>query len=796
MNASWLYVAILYAGAIFVARRAGADIRPRIALLFYLLTLLFLWRPLTGPYINVEVDYYKTVPPWAYILRHQHVENPQMNDVFFQMTPWAHQVRESWRSLEVPLWNDLAGSGYPLLANAQSQALSPYRILALPLSLGHAMTAEAAMKILLATTFAFLFCRRRRYSEIAAAIGAVSCGFTLYIVVWLHFAHATTASFLPAIFYFVDAFAERVTLPRFAVAAVTWCFTLFGGHPETAAHIFFLALLYVLWHVLLDRKRALRFVGALCGALAVAALLAAPLLLPFFEALPRSLRYHTVRAENDVPHTGLPAARVLLQPHFFGQVPFEKSWGTAEAESMTGYSGILAVAGFFALLAHVVMTRSWRSHEFFFVCASFFVLGVIFQWPGISDLFHQLFPMAANARVRLLLGFLLAIQAAAAVDLAMRGRTLPLLIGSLTAALLLGAMFFTADFQIDYRRDTAVISLLSPMAVLLATLLLNSARTRAAGAVLLVAFVTADLFAAGRGWNPSISNRMLYPRTGMIRAAMDLRAKENHFRVAGYGAAVFPNLTAIYDLPDIRVHDPMANERYMRVLAAISPAYDPTNYFAQWFDLDTNLLDYLGVKYLLADPRFDLARHERWRSIYDGRDGTIFENRQVLPRFFTVRNVILQFDKRLFWERMKTHQDWAQTALLDNLRVENDQVARELLQPRPADAPEATSRVTFVSPTEYRLRVAAPRYTLVVSSVPFWPGWKIARNGEPLKPIRVNYAFLGFIVPAGESDVRVAYEPWTFRAGVAIAIATLVALLSLRIRRGGGRPSPARRPRS
>ena len=40
------------------------------------------------------------------------------------------------------------------------------------------MTAEAAMKILIALTFAFLFCRGRGYSELASVAGAVIFGFS------------------------------------------------------------------------------------------------------------------------------------------------------------------------------------------------------------------------------------------------------------------------------------------------------------------------------------------------------------------------------------------------------------------------------------------------------------------------------------------------------------------------------------------------------------------------------------------------------------------------------------------
>ena len=55
-----------------------------------------------------------------------------------------------------------------------------------------------------------------------------------------------------------------------------------------------------------------------------------------------------------------------------------------------------------------------------------------------------------------------------------------------------------------------------------------------------------------------------YPETGAIRF---LRSQPGPFRVAGVGGSLFPNTGAMFGLDDIRRHDPMASEEYMRMLA-------------------------------------------------------------------------------------------------------------------------------------------------------------------------------------------------------------------------------------
>jgi uncharacterized membrane protein YfhO len=170
--------------------------------------------------------------------------------------------------------------------------------------------------------------------------------------------------------------------------------------------------------------------------------------------------------------------------------------------------------------------------------------------------------------------------------------------------------------------------------------------------------------------------------------------------------------------------------------------------------------------------------------VYDGRDGRIFENTTVLPRFYTVRNVILEFNNDRFLQRLKSHVEWPNTAILKNLPVENDQMRLDMLAPRPLDSPNATMSIVSSRANNATLRVIAPRYTLVVSSIPWWPGWKITRNGERVEPIRVNGSFLGFAVPKGTYDVRVWYSPITFWAGVWLSLATAVALAVLLLRHG------------
>jgi hypothetical protein len=789
MNFTWLYVALLYAAAVWIARRRGAAFPWRIAALFYALVLIFLWHPMTGEYVNLPVDIVQQLPPWSAMVRDHRVANFELNDIVMQIVPWAHQVREAWKSMHFPLWNAMSGSGYPLLANGQSSGLSPIRLLALPLPLGYAFTAEAAMKMLIAMSFMFAFCRRR-WSELASAFGAIAFGFCTFVQTWLHFPLVTVGVFIPAALLTLELLVERPTWFRFVGSVSVWSAMLLGGHPETAAHVFFFCALYAVWlWIAQTRVSVLQRIAMFVISVGVAAVIASPFLAPFIESLHKSKRYQELQVHPNAIgyYSDFPSAVILFQPHFYGHVPFEKAWGPEVAESITGFAGILGIAGWFGLLIRAIVQRRWRGRELFLVIASLLVLGVVLAWPGISNLFQLIFALAANARLRLLLCWLIAAMAAAIIDVTLRERPAYLLAGLAFASAMLLYLMVKMPFPDAVKKDTAMIAILPSLTVVALSLLFAlPSRVRAYAGMIVLAGAIAELWSASSGWNPVLPLKRSYPTTPLIDR-LTLIAKTTPpsapFRVVGLGPAFFPNVQAMYGFEDIRAHDPMANGRYLGVLRVVTD-YKPDNYFAKWENVETRFLDFLNVKYLITSKGVPMTDTQRYRLIYDGKDGRIFQNGDVLPRFYAARNVVLEFKGDYFARRLQAQTDWAHTGVVKNLPVESDRMRQDLLAPRPLSAPEASVNIVDSSGTDYRRHIHAPRWTLVVSSVPFWPGWHIRTPGRFVAPLSVNGAFLGFTIPPGDHDVHVFYMPVSFYAGLAASLITIAALIlvSMRVR--------------
>jgi hypothetical protein len=783
-NATWIYVGALYAIAIACARRWNPALRDqltwRAGAFFYVLVLIYLFRPMTGPYVNVPVDFINILPPWGNWGHRHLLTNSEMNDLAMQIVPWAHQAREAWRSLHFPIWNPLAGCGYPLLANGQSSAMSPLRLLALPLPLGYAMTAEAAMKLLIALTSMYLLCRRR-YDELPSAIGAISFAFCTFVSTWLHFPIVTVAVWLPAAFLAIELLLERCTYKRFVFAVVVWTAMLYGGHPETVTHVTFFGGLFALWIAFVERplprRDAIRALALTAAAIFVAALLAAPFIATFAETVKKSRRFQElqVHANEEAPFSDLPSAIATFEPNFYGHAPYEKPYGPANAESITGFAGILGIASWFALLFRTIAQRRFRTREFFLVVLALITLGIVFNWPVISSLFHFIFRLAANARLRLLLCLIAAAMTAAALDIARRERAIHFLLGVMTAAAILLYFMRTFPFMTAPPKDTAMIAILPSIIVLaLAALFVLPVRARHLATMLVGAAIIAELWSASEGWNPVLPVEAMYPVTPLIATLQRLQAatpRNDPFRIVGIGAALFPNAQAMYGLADIRTHDPMAFGRYLGVVRLVTNLEN--EYFAKWQNLDTPLLNYLNVRYVIGDRSLDPKDRQRYQLLYDGRDGRIFENREARPRFFAAHNIVLSFTHERFAQTLTEH-DFSKETVVNILPVDSDRMRQDLLAPKG----DPVVQIVEAGDTDYRLRIRSQRHALIVSSLTWWPGWRVSRNGQRIEPQPVNGAFLGFKIPPGNWDVRVDYFPASFYGGLAGAIVTLIALIS------------------
>ncbi len=605
VNLSWLLVSLLYILGVALARRRGADLPLRVAALFFVLVFGFLWRPLTQQVVIVPADVLKLVEPWTTIqppVTKFEVSNLNLHDVPMQIVPWMHQVRESWRRGEVPLWNASAGCGYPLMANGQSTPFSPFVLLTLPLPIGYAITAQAALKLLLALVLTYLFCRRR-WSLPASTIAAIAYGFSTWMLVWLQFPIATAAALLPGVTLAIELLIEG---KAFAFPIFVFVVTVVSGHPETVYNLGLIAALHGLW---IANVRGLLRVVAAC---ALAACIAAPYLVPFAEAVTRSQRFVEMGAPRNIatPFSDKPSATLLLSPRFFGEVPVVQAWGPAVLESVCGFAGVFALASIVAAAIFVVRRREWRSIETLYVLGAVLCFGIVLNWRWLTEGFHAIAGLAPAMRMRLGICWFASILIAPVIDRTKREGAGPLVAGALAVAGMMLWLMRTTWFPSEQQRVTALLSFVPSIGVLVAIVL---AAVRRELLVVAGALTFIELSLTMTRWNPTLPARELNPRLPLIAKLEQLNGLH---RFVGMGGQVYPGTNALFGLEDVRVHDPMASTRYVEYLAK-NAGWNPADYYAKWQDPESPLLDRLNVKYVVT------------------ADGRVVENPGVRERFYS-----------------------------------------------------------------------------------------------------------------------------------------------------------------
>jgi hypothetical protein len=707
---------------------------PRVPLLVCsLLPIVFLLSGFTGDTTPIPVDHVRTLTPWR-APGPVTVRNPNLIDVALQIAPWRAAVREAWAAGEWPHRNRWNACGGPLAANGQSAAYSPFTLLSLALPLGRAFTLQGALKLLLALSGTWLWLSEMRVSRGAALLGAIAFAFSLSITPWLFFPIASVVCLWPWALFAGERLPSGKAMDRRAFALLTGVFLLWAleGHVESAVSG---AALLLLW--LLVRPDARRRIGRVFAAGVVAVGISAFALLPHALAILASERFALAAR---FPERGFwPAGLVtIFFPRVFGDSvdsPMISGRAGPFPEMALGYFGIVA----WACVLLVLRPGSPRRREELALAIPAVVgLAVaIGLWP-FGTIVEHVPLLRLMSPLRFLSWLAICGSALAAFELDRLRADLPRLRSARLWPAFTGAALAALALAVDriFRdRHAAAGGLASQrealflvLAALAVFALAGALRPGTSGRALVAAVAavtTVELFVQGERLTRFGPPGELAPDTPLLRF---LRDRPGPFRVVGQGTALFPGSNVLARLEDVRTHDPAERRDYVEFLDRTA-GYRPTDYFKRIANLNAPSLDFLNVKYLIAAPG-RASPGPKWRPVYSGADGTLFENTGVMPRVVGPAAI----------------SEYVETA---------DTVSFRASVPGGAAAP-------------------------VVASLANDGGWT-ARDeaGRRIPTRRANGPFLGLLLPPGDHRVHLRYVAPGFREGAMLSGATLVAAAGL-----------------
>ncbi len=771
MAAALVYAAVA-AALLAAAHRWVRPLSRAAAAALVVLPLLFTGRALLTGRVYGPIDLAYSAPP----LRPYHSDfgvpalahNGALSDVYCAIIPWQAAVRRAWSEGEWPLSNPSALCGDLLAGAAQAAPYHPIHlaglVLPLPASLGYAATAT----LLLAGLGMFLFSRDLGCRESAALIGAAGWMWCDYMAWWLLWPLAPAVAALPLVLLGVRRVVEDPRPRSALLLAGALALALLGGHPESAAHV---AGLGILWGVAaLAARRPRRWLRPLIAALAgglLALLVCAVYLLPILDALDQSAErrwragaYAT--ADRSVPwHEVGPRALHSVMPFAFGR----PGWGSESLAALRmepggGYAGSLLLP----LAAWGVGASRCRARWLLLAIA---LLGVLAgaATPGVADLLARIPPYDLAINERLAFAFAFGVTALAALGVealaagAAAGPRRAFVYGFLALGALLAVVLPRAGAALE-PSQLARYPLLYLVPLGAAAALVGPRVGRWTAPVLII------LLAVQRGGEsgaiyPVYAARAFYPEVAPLTA---LPRGGEPYRVVGLGYTLVPNMATIWGLDDPRGYQPLTLGR----LLATYPLWSER--IPLWFNmvarLDRPFLSFLNVRYALA--RASDVTPADWPVVAEARNMKLVENPRVLARAFVPPRV-----RRGGSARRVRREIWQETDFGQRTWIE---VPGERPQPIRGYA-NGPGRVEIRRDgSGYRLEAEMERRGYVVTSIAAWRGWRAVVAGRELPLAYANHAFVAFSLPVGRHEVRLRYLPASFVWGRAITFASLAGL--------------------
>jgi hypothetical protein len=778
LRAGWLLLA--YAGValglLWLLSACVERISPRLRLGLLLLPLCFTGSAILQGKVYAPADLaFRSLPLAAH--REElgiDATNPVLSDVHQIVIPWRAEVYRALRSGRWPLWSSSSACGEPLAGSAQPAAYAVPVLAGLLVPLRDSFALTASLLFLLAAASGFVYARALGCREETAWLGGAAWAMSNFLVFWGGWPHSLTVLWLPLLLVAVDRVVAVPSWRSSVLLALVLSQVVLGGHTETALHVVAVGAAVGVWKV--ARAPGAMRLGAVSHSLlggAIAVGLTAFYLLPHVDVVLQSQRWALREASHAAMHTGDwgYAWRALvadLYPFFHGFASSQTAsyrppfWIVGSSSYVGSVLLPLAIWG-------AVRGRSPERGPLLGLLAAGLVLGaktpLFFPALGLVPLFRH----ALNERLVFLAAFATCMLAALGLEAAWRAtawRPLARLAGGVTLAYLLGCLALLPAMRAGGLPD-GMIALHATLAVVplaLSVMCYRLRRAASVGMALLAALLLVQRVGEMGRFYQSVDERVFYPEVAPLDA---LPHDGSSYRVVALGSTFLPNDATMYGLEDARGYNGVYHHRF----SATWPLWTAPE-LGYWYlsigQLERPFLSFLNVRYALQPETLPVPAG--WQSVTVGSDTRLLHNPAALNRAFVPPRLRLAGDRDRDLAWLRSRADFRRTVLLEPLDGGADL--------RSGVVTNGRGRVLAIrrAGTEYRLEMAMEETGWVVLSETHWRGWRARTGGRELPLGYAHHAFLAFEVPAGRHEVEVFYRPRSFEIGLALLVATIVAL--------------------
>ncbi|HZQ09381.1 MAG TPA: YfhO family protein, partial [Anaerolineae bacterium] len=660
------------------------------------------------------------------------------------------------------------------------------------LSVLHFFIAGAGMYALL--RFAPLTLDNHPLNRVACLAGAVAFAFSdLFITHFGNLNLIASAAWLPLIFLFFMRAVDANKTSLFGKSGLTYALltgivlaiSFFAGHVQPFLFIVLALALYAGYSSALQRAAWQRIARLLGIALAVGAGLSAITLLPALELTRLSVR--SAFTYQDAAQFSLPPLELvgILVPGFFGRGP-ENAWGPWSRVEV-GYIGVfpLTLAVFALILRRNVKTL-------FF--ASLALVGLLLALGGYAILHGWLFQfvpgfgqLRAPARFVFLFDFGLTVLAGIGVDalvspmsqvlrdqfrhIVRNSAWIAFAFALVSGALALGILILgqgqdPALFQriANAANALAFFILLLAFSFALLIVLARDWLSNRLWSFLALALIFFDLFSLGAYVDVGTSDPTLgYQRADIVdflRANNGLARIDSRTDVEGVWR---PDTGLLYGLQDVYGDNPLVLN-------------DFATYWERLGGRSSYLYRMLNVNHILVRRGTPLPSN--FTKVFDGSGSiSIFQNNCNDPRAWVVYNARVNNDLNTILDSLQGDCQTIDSSVPDEIIIlVSGNGAQELQQNNFVRSDPFT--ITGYAPNEIVGNANARADGYVFFSEVYVPGWRAFVDGQEVPVVRANYLFRAVPITAGTHQVRLIYDPLSFKLGAIISGLTLFIVVA------------------
>jgi len=738
--------------------------------------------------------------------------------------PFHKVTLDQLKSFNIPLWNPYAFSGHPHLADFQTAVFYPLNVFGFFLGQVTFWHLLRITPTILAAFFTYLFLSNLKLSKLASLFGAITFGFSPFILTWGEEVVMSPHSiiWLPLILFSIDRYLIGGNKKFLVLISLSLAASFFGGYMQTTIYLLIFVCVYLVFRVWNKNFfRNLKF-WKIIGALVLGIIISAIQLLPSAE-----LYFNSARANITLRQTLfsflLPPESLItyLAPDFFGH---PATWNFFRGGVAQYYEGILfiGIAPLIFALWAIFSKNKERLVTFLAIVALVFV-STTFDLPT-SRLFLSLpIPFLSTSianRILFIPAFCLAVLAAIGVEkwLAQRNKKIikVIFVFGLIYVVIISALLIIKFFNFPFFNQgpftssknvvVALRNLVIPLMVfgicsflIICATYVSRWKSLATIGILVITFL--HIFYFSQKYLSFADRRLIFPKVPILEFLQEKQSPapdgtgHGYFRSWAIGGETFGNNFATqYDIFWPEGYDSLNNRAYSEFTFTMQGnRFDD---YQQRADAGLGaigtveeimgnknrrkLMDIVGVKYVIANTNdSQIMEDNNFKKVFAPPAGefAVFENLEVMPRAFLASNY--EGPPQINNEGLSTQdKEKERIKLIPKKLLSDDFDFRNVLileKPSPISAQfgSGTAQIISYKPQEIVIKTSSDQPKLLFLSDNYYPGWKATVDGDETEILRADYTFRAVPLTPGEHLVKFYYDSEIFKTGLLITLISL-----------------------